>query len=296
LAGSERPLLVLAHPGDELACSGILQRLQERIQVVFVTNGDRTARIEGLDPARCAAIRRDEALQSLGTAGVPVDRIRFLGHSENEIYRHLARLRKAPLRLSEVVAFFESVRASAAEAVYEFRPEVTFTVGFHGGHPEHSLVHFFGALALYNYARDVETEIPLYQFPEYVLTALLPGRLGPGHTGQKYWMFLNGQELKTKKRMADCYGSRRQAFKRFRRLVGFLNLPQLVIRRENPSDTFFAREQVSRVPRDFDYRRVPYRPGLLDYILEDFEGIPITFQDCIRPLVIAFEEATEIRH
>jgi hypothetical protein len=39
-----------------------------------------------------------------------------------------------------------------------------------------------------------------------------------------------------------------------------------------------------------DYRRVPYRPGFLDYLLEDFEGTPITFQDCIRPIIVAFEE------
>jgi hypothetical protein len=44
------------------------------------------------------------------------------------------------------------------------------------------------------------------------------------------------------------------------------------------------------VPEDFDYHRVPYRPGFLDHLLEDFEGTPITFQDSIRPIVVAFEE------
>ena len=47
---------------------------------------------------------------------------------------------------------------------------------------------------------------------------------------------------------------------------------------------------MSLVSGDFDYRRVPYRPGFLDHLLEDFEGTPITFQDCIRPIVVAFEE------
>jgi len=91
------------------------------------------------------------------------------------------------------------------------------------------------------------------------------------YPGEKYWIVLDGRELETKKRMADCYLSRRPDFKRFRRIVGILNLPQAMVRRENPSDRFFGREQVSLVPGDFDYRRVPYR-RFLDHLLEDFEG------------------------
>ncbi len=296
LARSERPLLVLAHPTDELACSGILQRLRDRIRVVFMTNGDGLARTENLDPVRYAAIRKAEALESLGTSGVAARQARFFGYSENEIYRNMARLKRAPLRLSEVIAFFEPIRRSMAEAAYEFRPDVAFAVGFHGGHPEHGLAHFFGALAVRNFAKEVEADIPLYQFPEYVLTTLLPGRLRPGSEAEKYWIVLDGQELETKKRMADCYLSLRSAFKKFRRIVGALNLPQSVLRRENPSERFFAREQVSLVPGDFDYRRVPYRPGFLDHLLDDFEGTPITFQDCVRPIVVAFEEASAQRN
>jgi hypothetical protein len=120
--------------------------------------------------------------------------------------------------------------------------------------------------------------------------------LRPESPGEKYWIVLDIKELETKKRMADCYLSRRTAFKRYRRMVGFLNLHRLVVRGENPSYRFFGREQVSRVPADFDYSRVPYRPALLNYVLEDFEGTPITFQDCIRPLVVAFQEASAERH
>ena len=213
LARSERPLLVLAHPNDELACSGILQRFRNRIRVLFMANGDGLARTEGLDPVRYAAIRKVETLASLGTAGVSYDQARFFGYSEIEIYRNLARLKKAPLRLSEAVAFFEPIRRTMAEAVYEFRPDAAFAVGFHGGHPEHSLAHFFGALALLNYAKDAEADIPLYQFPEYVLTILLPRRLRPESPGETYWIVLDAKELETKMRMADCYLSRRAAFK-----------------------------------------------------------------------------------
>ncbi len=290
LARSERPILILAHPGDELACSGILQRLRQRIRVVFMTNGDKLARSEGLDPVRYAAIRKIETQESLRAAGVSSGDARFFGHSETEIYRNMARVKKAPLRLAEAVAFFEPIRRNMAEAVYELRPDAAFAVAFHGGHPEHSLAHFFGALALRNYARDVEADVPFYQFPEYVVMSLLPRGLRPRDPGETYWIVLDSQEFETKKRMADCHLSRRAAFKRFRRIAGTLSLPQFIAGGEHLSDRFFRREEASLVPRNFDYRRVPYRPGLLDHLLEDFEGTPITFQGCVRPIIVAFEE------
>ena len=74
-------------------------------------------------------------------------------------------------------------------------------------------------------------------------------------------------------------------------MVGLATLPQRVLRRGKPFEGFFGREQVSTVPGDFDYGRVPYRLDFLNYFFEDFEGTPITFQDCVRPLVVAFEEA-----
>ena len=296
LAKSERPLMFLAHPEDELACSGILQRLRKSIRVVFMTDGDGPARSTGEDPVRYTAIRKAETLKSLETAGVPGGQVRFLGYSEIEILRNITSVKKAPLRLSEAVAFFEPIRRSMAEAVYEFRPDVAFAVAYQGGHPEHDLAHFFGALALRNYAKDAETEIPLYQFPEYFLTSLLPGRLRPGPPGESYWIVLDTQEWNTKERMADCYGSEHSGIRKFRRMVGLATLPQRIVRRGNPLERFFGREQMSIVPRDFDYGRVPYRLDFLNYFFEDFEGTPITFQDCVRPLVVAFEEASGRRN
>ena len=292
VANSKRPLMFLAHQEDELACSGILQRLRDSIRVVFMTNGDGPARSTGEDPARYAAIRKSETLKSLETAGVPDGQVRFLGHSEIEILRNITRVKKAPLRLSEVVAFFEPIRRSMAEAVYEFRPDVAFSVGYQGDHPEHDLAHFFGALALRNYAKDVEADVPLYQFPEYFLTSLLPGPLRPGPPGESFWIVLDPQEWNTKQRMADCYASEHSGVRKLRRMVGLATLPQRIVRRGKPFERFFGREQISTVPGDFDYGRAPYRLDFLNYFFEDFEGTPITFHDCVRPLVVAFEEAS----
>jgi LmbE family N-acetylglucosaminyl deacetylase len=256
-----------------------------------MTNGDGVTGTNEEDSVRRVARRRGEALRSLGTAGVSESQVRFLGHSEVEIYRNLAKLRWAPLRLSEVAAFFEPVRQSVAEAVYEFRPDVAFAVGFQGGNPEHDLAHFFASLALRAYGRDGETNVPLYQFPEYELTILLPMRFRPWYPGEKYWIDLSPEELTVKQAMAACYSSQRSQMKRLRMVVGLLTLPQRIVRRKtNPIHRFFSREQLSRVPEDFNYQKSPYRIDFLNNLFENSQGIPLTFQDCMRPLLLSFED------
>ena len=288
----QRPLLFLAHQDDELGCTGIMQRLRDRINVVFMTNGDGLAPMVDEDPVRYARIRQEEALESVKTAGLAEGQTRFLGFSEIEIYRNMAKLKRAPLRLSEVVAFFEPIRRSIAEVVYEFQPDVVFSVAYQGGHPEHDLVHYFAALALRGFEQDAETRIPLYHFPEYELTILLPMRFRPWYPGEKLWVELTPEEAGVKFQMAECYVSQRSLVRNFRRIVGVLTLPKRLLKRgkENPVDRFFSHEQISRVPADFDYRQSPYRLDFFNYMFDDFQGIPISFMDCIRPLVVSFED------
>ncbi len=296
LEACERPVLFLAHQDDELGCTGILQRLRDRIRVVFVTNGDGLAPAAGQDPTGYAAMRTEEALRSMAAAGIPSNRVHSLGFSEIEIYRNMARLKQAPLRLSEVAQFFEPIRRAIAEKVYEFRPDAVFTVAYQGGHPEHDLVHFFTALALRNLEEDAEIRIPLYHFPEYELTILLPMRFRPWYPGEKLWVELTEFEAEVKNRMADCYASQVDLVKSFRRVVGVLTLPQRILAKGNPVDRFFSREQVSPVPPGFDYRKPPYRIDFFNYMFDDFRGVPITFADCIRPLVVAFEHDFDKRY
>jgi LmbE family N-acetylglucosaminyl deacetylase len=283
-------MLFLAHQDDEMGCTGILQRLHDRIQVVFMTNGDGLAPAVDENPVRYAALRTEEARRSLETAGVTAEQMHFLGFSEIEIYRNMAKLKQAPLRLSEVIAFFEPIRRSIAEKVYEFRPDAVFTVAYQGGHPEHDLVHYFTALAMRSLEQDAEIRIPLYHFPEYELTILLPMRFRPWFPGEKLWVELTDAEAEVKYRMVECYPSQVSLVKNFRRVVGLLTLPQRILSKENPVDRFFSREQISRVTSDFNYRQPPYRVDFFNYMFDDFQGVPITFMDCIRPLVVAFED------
>jgi hypothetical protein len=115
-------------------------------------------------------------------------------------------------------------------------------------------------------------------------------RFRPWFPGQKEWVELTREEAETKNRMADCYASQRSLVRNFRRVVGLLTLPQRLLKIENPVDRFFSREQITRVTSNFDYRQPPYRIDFFNYMFDDFQGVPITFMDCIRPLVVAFED------
>ena len=291
LVESARPLVVLAHQDDELGCTGILQRTGGKLSVAFMTNGDGLAPSVGEDPQAYAALRTSEAVQSLRVAGVLQESIRFLGHSEIEIYRHMARLRGFPAGLSKVMEFFTPIQRSIAELVNGVQPDAVYTVAYQGGHPEHDLAHFFLALALRTFERANKCKVPLYHFPEYELTILIPMRFRPWYPGRKLWVELTQGEMERKRQMVECYPSQKKLVRKFELVVSGLTLPQRVLLRRDPMDRFFGREQVSPVPCAFNYRRSPYRIDLLNYLFEDFEHTPITFRDCIRPLVIGFEDA-----
>ncbi len=297
LAAAEKPVVVLAHQDDEFGCTGLLQRLSDRVTVVFMTNGDGLAPSVGQDPAAYAALRKKEALSSLRIAGISSEAVRFLGHSEIEIYRHLAFLRQNPTRLTEVVGFFKPIYESIASILREVRTDAVFTVAFQGGHPEHDLVHFFTATALRVDAGKTGGAMPpFYHFPEYELTILIPMRFRPWYRGEKLWIHLTEEELERKRAMVDCYPSQKDLIRTFERVVSMLTLPKRLLLRSDPLQTFFAKEQLSPVHlSSFDYQRPPYRIDFFNYMFEDFQGIPITFRQCIRPLVAAFERTETVQ-
>jgi len=293
LADAQRPLVVLAHQDDELGCTGVLQRTSDRVTVIFMTNGDGLAPAAGEDPNAYAELRRKEALESLRAAGIAADSVRFLGHSEIEIYRHMALLGQEPTNRPCVVDFFKPIQESIAAAVAEVQPDVVFTVAFQGGHPEHDLAHFFTAHSLRSRARTHSIPAPpLYQFPEYELTILIPMRFRPWYRGEVLWVELTEAELERKRAMVDCYPSQKDLVRRFERVVSLITLPRRFILRADTQRSFFGREQLSPVGPSLDYRAPPYRIDLFNYMFEDFEGIPIRFKRCIRPIVGAFEEMT----
>ncbi len=133
---SLRALVVVAHPDDEtIGASRVLHALPDPL-VVFLTDGaPRDPRFwpaaAGSTRQAYAARRRAEARRALGEAGVPPDRIRWLGAEDQRA-------------AFELVALTEAV----ADLLRAVRPDVLLTLPYEGGHPDHDAAAFVAQLAV----------------------------------------------------------------------------------------------------------------------------------------------------
>jgi len=282
---SERPLISVAHQDDELGYSGLIQRIGPKARFFFMTNGDGLAPGLGEDPIKYAEMRKAECVNALGSLGIPADHVRCLDFSEIEIYAHMARFTDEPGRAREAIEFFGRIRTALSEAVAALKPDLVFLAAFQGGHPEHDLSHFFTALALGDLARRTGEEVPLFHFPEYELTILLPMRFRPWYPGNRITLRLTEEEMENKLAMAAHYPSQEGLFRKFEMVANTLTLPFRLTRRGKGGRSFFSKEVISQVPADFDYSRPPYTIDFFNYMFEDFEGTPISFKRCIQPIV-----------
>jgi len=147
-----RTLVLVAHPDDEcLAFGALLQRMREPL-VVFATNGSPA------DPyfwqkhgsrETYAALRRQEALQSMQTAGVKdLVFLADMPHGETLVDQELFRnLHTAYALLAEIV----SRRMNTA----------ILTLAYEGGHPDHDSCSFLAAQLAKRF------ELPCWEGPLY---------------------------------------------------------------------------------------------------------------------------------
>jgi len=284
---SKRPLFLVAHQDDELGYAGLIQRIGEKGTYVFLTNGDGLAPYENMDPAKYAEIRKAEAVNALGVLGIPPDRISCLDFSEIEIYRQMWRIGDFPEEREACLSFFRGILDRVREVVANTKPDLVFTLGFQGGHPEHDLTHFFTAMALKEFNGGRKEKIPLFHLPEYELTILIPFRFGPWYKGERLRIQLTEQEIEKKREMMGAYPSQVKLFAKFEKVIRILGtLPKLIGKGFTPED-FLGTEQISPVPEDFDYTRAPYPMDFLNYMFEDFEKHAIGFEKNIRPITQA---------
>lgn len=292
IARAERPLIAIAHQDDELGYAGLIQRLGPKVKFIFMTNGDGLAPFVGDDPVEYAEMRKAEAVDAVGSLGIPAGNVACLDFSEIEIYSRMADLVLHKEKRAEVMDFFSTIRAAVAEAIRAHRPDVVFTTAFQGGHPEHDLAHFFYAMALDDLHREGGEKVPLIQLPEYELTILLPMRFRPWYPGERLALELTEEELEGKLNMTKHYPSQEGLFKKFMLVADVLSFPLRLVGRGGGARAFFSREVMSPVPDGFDYTSPPYFIDFFNYMFDDFEKTPISFRKCILPVVRHFLEAS----
>ena len=278
---STRVLWILAHQDDELPYAGLVQRMPASARFLWITNGDGLAREAGVERNAYSAARIQETQVAMHVAGVSPDRLRCLGNSEHEIYRHLALL-GTDRGTHEAMDLMRSIANQVRAEVLGFRPDVVFTLAFQGGNPEHDLAHLTARAAL--------RELPgarLFELPEYELANTVPLRFPPWRRGEGHEIRLRPEELAVKAAMSGCYPTQARIIRQFKRLMAVAGVVNPLRGRALGWDGFAGFEQFAPVPTDRDYTRAPHGFDALEYVGDDFEGEPIRFSTMIAPLARA---------
>lgn len=274
-----RVLFVFAHQDDEVGYAGLIQRAPADARFVWVTNGAGMAEAHGLSPVEYANARRMETTVAMDTLGIGRDRLRFLGNSEDRLYKALVHQVSKPNARHETYDFVRAVAAQVAAEVRSLRPDVVFTLAWQGGHPLHDLVHLCVRAAI----RDLP-DTRLYELPQYELANTVALRFAPWHKDPVHEVRLTPTELAAKRRMLACYPTQAGLIRTFQRVITVTGLLARVAGRGFTYDQFAAVEPFGPVPRDRDYRHSPHGLDLLDYIGDDCEGVGISYETMIAPL------------
>lgn len=198
-----RTALVVAHPDDEaIGCGALLRRFAD-LTIFHITdgapkNGVDAAALGFAGPAEYAATRRAELEAAMALAGIPPERLIWLGWSDQEASLNLPALaRDLAGRLSGT--------------------EVVLTHAYEGGHPDHDAaafaVHAACALIAPSGPAPLIIEMPLYR-------AGADGRLVQGFVSSpacpEAEVPLNGDEQQLKQAMYAAHASQKDVLLQFR--------------------------------------------------------------------------------
>lgn len=281
-APTTRVMFLFAHQDDEAAYGGLIQRAPPGSHFLWVTNGDGLADLAGMERREYATARRLETEAAMRMLGVDTHRLRFLGHSEVEIYRALVRIAKEPGKRHETLSWFRAILAQVTAEVRAFRPDVVFTLAWQGGHPEHDLTHLFARLAL----RD-RPDARLYELPEYELAWTVLLRFPPWKTGEVHEIRLTPAESARKRAALNLYPTQERLLRQFERLLRVRAWVETVASLGREPLGVLECETFAPVPAERDYTRCPHRADALEYIGDDCEGTRISFRRMIVPIVQA---------
>jgi LmbE family N-acetylglucosaminyl deacetylase len=282
-----RPLFVFAHQDDETVLAGIIRRVigeDERGTFVWWTNGDGLAPGSGMTPAAYARMRIAEAEQALERLGGSAKRKIDLESSEIENYRRFTHVADRGRPRDRAFDYFLTEAEKVERVVRQADPDRVFLLAWQGGHPEHDLTHLMTVRAVRKLRKETGREIPIVQCPayEYVIACAL--RFKPWYDGDKRAIALDAGEREAKRKVFEAYPSQAPLFAKFRKVVGAFALASTLRGKSMSAEDYLGVEQFGVVDPELDYTRSTHRLDRMNYMLDDFEGVPIRFSTMIRPL------------
>ncbi|MFB3915378.1 MAG: PIG-L family deacetylase [Terriglobales bacterium] len=184
-------LVLLAHPDDDMACAGLLQRLPDAI-VCYATDGapqDSFFWRSFSSQREYAQVRRREA--AIALANAPGFRAEFLSD-------------RAPALLDQQLyrALSEALDA-LREAVRLYRPDSLLAPAYEGGHPDHDACSFLGHLV------SRLDGVPVWEMPLYHRSpsgTLVTQRFRQ-RNGTELALQLSPRELEGRRSMLQSYRS-----------------------------------------------------------------------------------------
>jgi LmbE family N-acetylglucosaminyl deacetylase len=278
-----RPLFIFAHQDDETVLAGIILRILAgaRGRFVWWTNGDGLAPAAGMEPSAYAAMRIREAEDAVLALGGSVEEKVDLRSSEIENYRRLTHVAQGGAVGDSALEYFRGEALRVEDAVRAADPDRVFLLAYQGGHPEHDLVHVFAARAVSRLRGETGRPIPIVQCPAYEYTIAVALRFKPWFTGDRRSVELTEQERESKRKLFDCYPSQRELFEKFRRAITAVG----ALRGRPSAEAYLATEEMGVVDPSLDYTQSTHRLERMNYMFDDFEGIPIRFETMVKPVV-----------
>ena len=198
---SPQILILAAHPDDEtIGASLLLSRFPQSI-VVFVTDGaPRDTRFwsAGVNGSReaYAETRRQEAFRALAYAGVPRQRIFWLGGVDQEAVFHIGSLAQQFKKL-----------------IVEVRPEIVITHAYEGGHPDHDAAAVIVTIA----ASSLATPPLILEMTSYhaLKGQCVTGEFLNSDLVLEKCFELSSADRDRKRQMIDAYASQRLVLENF---------------------------------------------------------------------------------
>ncbi|RJO65167.1 MAG: hypothetical protein C4523_16535 [Myxococcales bacterium] len=283
-------LFALAHQDDEINYCGLIRRLGEGVDFVWLTNGDGLAPFENADPKQYAEMRKAEADQVLLTLGRPLKRRVCLDWSEIEIYDHFVELTLNPANRPAVMNYFHRLGDDVYRRIKAHKPHVVWTLQFQNGHPEHDLMHILTALAIRQLEREAGYRPAFYQLPEYEYTILVPLRFHPLYKGVVHELLLREEELEIKRRAFDCYPSQVKLFAQFQRVIDGLGKLARLVGKGFDAQSFLSHEQFGPVPERLDYARSVHVFEWANYMRDKHKNVKVRFDRHLAEIYKALSE------